>query len=872
MNFLNLTKWVTFCLARKPDIRLILGLVVLVSSLFAIAPLSISEAQRLYVPVKITEVSARSSDGGTVVTISADGNLSKAQTWHDDEGYHVVLPDTVSDYSLRVVRGVKLRRVGSSLEVLLQTKAGARVSMQSAANQISLAVDGKLTAKPTESTFQSDYSSPEERRLFENEHYSRMQQDVPPVKFSSPVEDLTTQSRPVETNSAVTTPNSSTQTQTTPQVNSNQIVPQGDGSVAPEPPPSVIRVEGEEEGFLSSVFSGTSVLIILALGLFGLMVSRKIRSKQTIVTEAGASTGDATGWAAVDSFELNNQAQPEQSNSLVRASEAPSNGASRSPVVRMPVAGPVSLYGAYRIDQEVGKLLLGQPHRIDVLASRAVDDRRAIETSLIKGVNSSELDESSRRRAREALEEYGFVARQCASLLLAPDAFERSSAARSLGEIKSASALPFLLESLYDSEPIVRNQAVVSIGELKLPSAIGALLDIARTHPDVPSALLSRTLSACSVEGLDFFDAIIPEPALLGGAEVGSVVEAITQLEPAGAVEGLPETDDDERFAHALSALESIDVAERSEALKMLVQFRVKSSVDAIARVARHDTEPTIRSLAIAGLGSIDHESVFTTVLIGMADESREVRAAAARSLTRLSFDRADAYVRVIENGDEETIRNVAKACIQAGIVSQNLDRLSNSDHRQAYETFSLISLLSKAKMNEPVLEAIADHTRIDVRLKAVHLLACTGQPETFDVLRELALKDGISEIVKTALLEAMYKLDPTRLREDEDVERVFEFNNESPVARASSTVEAETSSAAFMFDRLEVAEDAFEFTQPEEVREDVFVVNEKPDASSDVFVEATQSEFDSQASVIEEIFEHDVRQETETDIKGHEM
>ncbi len=125
---------------------------------------------------------------------------------------------------------------------------------------------------------------------------------------------------------------------------------------------------------------------------------------------------------------------------------------------------------------------------MDVLASRAIDDRRAIETSLVKGVNAPDLDESAKRRAREALEEYGFVARQCATLLLAPDAFERTSAARSLGEIKSEAALPFLLESLYDSESIVRNQAVVSIGELKIPSAIGALLDIARTHPDVPSA------------------------------------------------------------------------------------------------------------------------------------------------------------------------------------------------------------------------------------------------------------------------------------------------------------------------------------------------------------------------------------------------
>ena len=190
----------------------------------------------------------------------------------------------------------------------------------------------------------------------------------------------------------------------------------------------------------------------------------------------------------------------------------------------MPVAGPTTLYGAYRIDQEVGKLVLGQPHRMDVLASRAMDDRRAIETSLIKGVNSPDLDESARRRAREALEEYGFVARQCATLLLAPDAFERTSAARCLGEIKSEAALPFLLEGLYDSESIVRNQAVVSIGELKLPSAIGALLDMARTHPDVPSALLSRTLSACSVEGLDFFDAVIPEPSQLGMGHDVSII------------------------------------------------------------------------------------------------------------------------------------------------------------------------------------------------------------------------------------------------------------------------------------------------------------------------------------------------------------
>jgi len=286
------------------------------------------------------------------------------------------------------------------------------------------------------------------------------------------------------------------------------------------------------------------------------------------------------------------------------------------------------------------------------------------------------------------------------------------------------------------------------------------LLDIARTHPDVPSGLLSRTLSACSVEGLDFFDAVVSEPAQLGSYQDLSVVDQITHLEPATSVAELPATSDDEQLSSALDLCASDDVQARAEALKTLAQFRVQSAVAAITRVARHDSEPNLRASAISSLGAMDHESVFPAILIGMADESREVRAAAARTLNRLSFDRADAYVRVVETSDEETVGNVARACVQAGIVSQNIDRLASSDYRQAYETFSLICLLAKAGLHQPILDAIAGHSNLDVRLKAVHLLASTGAPGIFDQLRELAVRDGVGEEVKTALLEAMYKLD----------------------------------------------------------------------------------------------------------------
>jgi hypothetical protein len=766
-NFFNPSRFVFFGLVQKfgrrqAEARLI-AVLILAFVVIGVAPHFVTRAQKS--PNRVWDVSSQPAGAGTMVSIAAEGPVAKPQNWQDSEGYHLVLPNTVSAESLKSIRGVKVRKVGTSLEVLFQTKPGAKVNVQTEGNEITLVVDKKLEPRPADE-FKRDARSSDEQRVDDSTQSAQLRRDLAPVQFSSPVGDLTSNSRPATGETAHTSSTWSPPMGPTSEVPTT--LPQTAAPAATEAP---VNIEIEDEGLLASIFSATSVFVVLTLGLFGLLVSRKLRSRQQLMHENEPMSEEAE-WVEdeiAQGTSLQLRTRSSDATGLAKSpATAGANGSSRA-VARMPLTGPTSLYGAYRIDQEVGKLILGQPHRMDVLASRAIDDRRAIETSLIKGVNAMDLDESGRRRAREALEEYGFVARQCATLLLAPDAFERTSAARALGEIKSEAALPFLLESLYDSESIVRNQAVVSIGELKLPSAIGALLDIARTHPDVPSSLLSRTLSACSVEGLDFFDALPIEPAQLGMGHDLSVIEQITHLEPLSSVEELPEDSDDESLAPALMSLASSDVQERAEALKRLAQFKVQRSVAAITQVARQDSEPNLRALAIASLGAMDHESVFPAILIGMADDAREVRASAARALNRLSFDRADAYVRVIETGDEETVRDVARACIQAGIVSQNLDRLDSSDHRQAYETFALICLLAKAKMSDPILDAIADHQNVAVRLKVVHLLACTGQPETFEDLRQLAVRDGVSEEVKTALLEAMYRLDREAKQEEKE-------------------------------------------------------------------------------------------------------
>lgn len=757
--------------------------------MLGLGPLAITHAQ-LNGPVTLSSVTTTTSSNRTIVSIAGDAGLSRAQTWQDSEGYHVVVPNALARDSIKSGRGIRIRRVGRSIEILVQTRPGANVTVQDLDNSLSLSIEGKLQPRSTETD-----SGSEEASLFEEPWRSRPSQQnlgngLRPGEgaFIRPELSIDRSLPPIEESpSHVEHPApdlaqpSPTTVVSSPAVENKGLVPASDEPAAKRPAAadaaatsgSTVTISGEEGGFFSSIFSGTSVLVVLALGLFGLVISWKLRSKESGVEVVAGDLDHEMDMEVAHSIEDSNGAwqNNSQNTSLAKAGSSLRDGDSRQTksMVRLPVSTPATLFGAYRIDQEVGKLIVGQPHRMDVLSSRATDDRRAIENSLIKILASSDADDNARRRAREALEEYGFVARQCAALLLAPDAFDRTYAARCLGDIKSAAALPFLLEGLYDSESIVRNQAVVSIGELKVPAAIGALLDMARRHPDVPTSLIGRALSSCSVEGLDFFDAI-PEPALLSAASGNGFADHMTTHHPTP-VEDLPESSSEPEFISAIYKVEAIDIEERSEAVKALAQYQVQRSVTALSKRASCDSEPGVRALAISSLGTINHESVFPAVLIGMADETREVRAAAARSLSRLSFDRADAFARVMETADEEMLQEIAKACVKAGIVGQNIDRLASCDRRQTYEAFSLFSLMAKAKMIETILAAITDHPNKDVRVAAIHLLANTGQPEVYEQLRQLTVKDGVSEALKTELLEAMYKLEQNRSRAEESAE-----------------------------------------------------------------------------------------------------
>lgn len=777
-------------------------------------------------PVNIEGVTAKPTRGGTtVVSVSADGPLNRVQTWTDDEGFHATMPYAARGGLKNLPPGVKVRQVGRSLELLVQTKPGANVTVQPNFNRLDLVVQGgtdpsrrsyddqptRAVAMPTQEHLEARRSEREQERPavssnVRTQRESRSAESAPVVSTqqSAPAQSQngehqstaqTNQQTSAAPSQAQTAENQPAQTQQQ-QSSQQSLVPATDGSDAPaNTAPSAVTTSLEtppQGGIISRLFSATGVAVMLLIGLVALFVVRKRRVAMEEMEEAGEKvkspevTDEEIHEESLDEFEnaylrkdaaQESEKEEQSSNGFFdrrkkgkkgrrtsdqQAAAQHASHANESNEQALEVRNPATpvLFGAYRVDQEVSKMVLGQPHRSDVLASRSTDDRRAIETSLIRCMMDEELEGDARQRARQALEDYGFVARESAALLLAHDAVDRASAARTLGEVGSPSALPFLLEALYDSEPIVRNQAVSSLGALKQPAAIGALLDLAWRHPEIPAPLLSRVLSACSLE----CERIEGELGFGDDEHHASIHDAftgeITRFEPAAQVEALPEWLEDEELEEALSRLESVDVEARTAAARSLAQFQVQRAVEALKLMVMRDAEPSVRATAVNSLGAIGHESVFAPVMIAFADEAREVRAAAARSLSRLNFDRADAYVRLADSADAETMRQVALACIKGGMASQAVDRLASEDRRQAYEAFSLLAILAKANEVEPILFAIEHHDNMQVRLNAVKLLGMSGQPQILGALRHLAVRDHVPEKVRTTLLEVVYKID----------------------------------------------------------------------------------------------------------------
>ncbi len=209
----------------------------------------------------------------------------------------------------------------------------------------------------------------------------------------------------------------------------------------------------------------------------------------------------------------------------------------------------------------------------------------------------------------------------------------------------------------------------------------------------------------------------------------------------------LPESSDPAlREAIATTSEESeADTAERTQALKMLSTFKTSNAVTAIAQSALYDLSSKLRSDAVGILAGFDHESVFESIVTACADPTREVRAAGARALFKLTFDRAHAWARIVESGDLSRMRHAARSAIEGDLVERSFDRLIHRDRNIAYEAFTLTALLIRSGETEPIYKVLASHNDENVKLALLHVLGAIKEDRTFEDLSNLLLSVDLS-------------------------------------------------------------------------------------------------------------------------------
>lgn len=224
--------------------------------------------------------------------------------------------------------------------------------------------------------------------------------------------------------------------------------------------------------------------------------------------------------------------------------------------------------------------------------------------------------------------------------------------------------------------------------------------------------------------------------------EVSTVLPIFSflKLKPTKPFDALPVSNDEALMDAIEQVHEEFEEDEeiRALAVRILAAFRTSNSVEALSQVALYDLSSNLRSTAVTTLSEFDHESVFETILLACADPTREVRAAAARALFHLTFNRADAWVRIANLDDNGKMVQMTRAAIEADLVERSFERLIHNDRKYSYEAFALVILLIRSGEMEIILDFLKKSSDSKLRRAILHTIKVSKEKQGLDGLISL--------------------------------------------------------------------------------------------------------------------------------------
>lgn len=146
----------------------------------------------------------------------------------------------------------------------------------------------------------------------------------------------------------------------------------------------------------------------------------------------------------------------------------------------------------------------------------------------------------------------------------------------------------------------------------------------------------------------------------------------------------------------------------------------------------------------------------FDEIAQTLDDPSPEIRKRAVRELYELDPDQAATLVNdALRAGSPEERRRIGTALADSGLLYEAIDDLMAENHESCYGAFSLLFLVAKAGVVEPLTTVIEKNPSLDLSLAIIRLLASSGEPEVGPALEKLASSPSIAPELRSAAAEA---------------------------------------------------------------------------------------------------------------------
>jgi HEAT repeat protein len=158
------------------------------------------------------------------------------------------------------------------------------------------------------------------------------------------------------------------------------------------------------------------------------------------------------------------------------------------------------------------------------------------------------------------------------------------------------------------------------------------------------------------------------------------------------------------------------------------------------------------------------NNSGFRSTAALLNDPSPDTRKFAVRTLYELDPDQAASLVNnALRDGSQEERRNIGTALADSGLLFEAIDDLMDENHERCYGAFSLLFLVAKAGVVNPLITVIEKHPNIDLRLAVIRLLAASKETQVVSSLEALADNRAVAMEVRSAAARAVSQISDPR-------------------------------------------------------------------------------------------------------------